>query len=276
MSYKIENITIGSDPEIFIKNNEDMLDSAIDLFGGTKEEPIDIGEGCFVQEDNILVEFNTPPTNSKDVFIKAINHAKDYISAILTPLDKKLYYSSSEIATKEILKEKKANVFGCAPSFNVLTETTTELDVDSLSEKDKALRSSGFHIHIGYDNPEEHTNDRLVMCFDLFVTLYLINEDYDIHNRRLLYGKIGDSRDKKYGVECRSLGGYFLKDDQTISKVWDQTLKSIEFAKTSNLTNSELRSYINYCLNDGKLIVDSVNSIMLQLGIKEEKLVNNI
>lgn len=276
MSYKIENITIGSDPEIFIKDNKNELSSAINLFGGTKEEPIDIGEGCFVQEDNILVEFNTPPTNNKEVFLSAINHSKDYISAILTPLDKKLYYSSSEIATDDILKEEKANVFGCAPSFNVLTQTSTELDIDSLSKKDKALRSSGFHIHIGYDNPEEETNDRLVMCFELFVTLYLINKDYDLHNRRLLYGKIGDSRDKKYGVECRSLGGYFLKDDESISKVWDQTLKAIEFAKTSDLSNGELKTYINHCLNNGEVIPESINLVLLQLGIKEEKLVNNI
>lgn len=270
MSYKIEKVLIGSDPEIFIKDEKNNLSSAINLFGGTKDEPLDIGEGCFVQEDNILVEFNTPPVDNKEDFIKAVNHSKNYIETIIAPLSKKLHYSSSEIATAEILQDKRATVFGCSPSYNVLTEKTEELNVDSLSKKDKLLRSSGMHIHIGYEDVDEEINDRLVLCFELFVTLPLLKKDNDEHNRRLLYGKIGDSRDKPYGVECRSLGGYFLKDDDSISEVWDRTMKAIEYAKNSKKTNKELRNIINSCIDSEDTInLKKVEEVIQQLEVKQ-------
>ena len=270
MSYKIDNITIGSDPEIFIKDIDGGISSAIDLFGGTKDEPLDIGEGCFVQEDNILVEFNTPPCTDKESFIKAINYSKDYIETILIPLNKELHYSSSEKATVEILQNEKATTFGCASSYNVVKEKISDVDVDSLSESDKTLRSSGMHIHIGYENVDEEINDRLVLCFELFVTLPLLKKDNDVHNRRMLYGKIGDSRDKPYGVECRSLGGYFLKDDDSIAEVWDKTMEAIKFANTSKKTNDELRALIKSCMNSEDTInLIKVEEVLQTLEIKE-------
>jgi len=271
MSYKIENVLIGSDPEIFIQDENNNLSSAIDLFGGTKDEPIDIGQGCFIQEDNILVEFNTPPTNKKEEFIKSVNYAKDYIETILIPLNKKLRYSSSEKATTEILQDKRAHVFGCSPSYNVLTESVSNLEVDSISKDNKTLRSSGMHIHIGYEGVEEEINDRLVLCFELFVTLPLLSLDNDKYNRRLLYGKIGDSRDKSYGVECRSLGGYFLKDDEHISMVWDKTMEAIEFAKNSKYSNEQLRTLVKSCINNDETInIHKVEEVITSISKTNE------
>jgi len=270
MSYSIKNVLIGSDPEIFIKDKSGELSSAINLFKGTKDNPIDIGKGCFVQEDNILVEFNTPPTNNLEVFLKSVDHSKNYIETILAPLDKELYYSSSEIATKKILEDEKANIFGCSPSYNVLDEQSVELNIELLSEEDRNLRSAGMHIHIGYEYPEEETNDRLVLCFELFVTLPLINQDLDVHNRRLLYGKIGDSRDKDYGVECRSLGGYFLRNEESITDVWNRTLKAIEFANNSKKTNKELKELVESCLNSDKTVnLKNLDKVLNNLNDKQ-------
>lgn len=261
---------IGSDPEIFIVNEDNTLSSAIGIFKGTKENPIDIGKGCAVQEDNILVEFNIPPTDNLENFIESINYSKDYIETVLKPLNKKLLYSSSELITDDLLIENKSKVFGCSPSYNVLKEETTSVEIESLSEEIKKIRSSGFHIHIGYDNPTNEHNDRLVLCFELFVTLFLLKHDNDKHNRRLIYGLIGDCRDKDYGVECRSLGGYFLKDDETLTLVWEQIQKALKFADNSKLTNDELKNYILYCLDDNNNVdLKKVDNILSHLKIKE-------
>ena len=53
--FKLENITIGSDLEMFITDHDNNLQSAIGVFGGTKENPKYIGELCYIQEDNIFV-----------------------------------------------------------------------------------------------------------------------------------------------------------------------------------------------------------------------------
>lgn len=247
---------VGTDPEIFIKNNDDTISSAIGIFKGTKEKPISIGNKCFVQEDNILVEFNIPPVDNKEEFIDYINYSKDYIETILAPLNKKLHYSSSEIASEEVLKDPNSKVFGCSSSFNVVTNCLSQIDIDSLPENIAKIRSSGFHIHIGYDNSTEEMNDRIVMCFELFVTLYLLKYDNDQYNRRALYGLIGDSRSKSYGVECRSLGGFFLKDDYLLGLVWDQIEKAMNFASESPLTNKELRTILLSCIKNN--LIDNI------------------
>ena len=261
---------IGSDPEIFIINKKNEIASGIGIFGGTKEEPINIGNGCSVQEDNILVEFNIPPTNRYEEFVNSINYAKDYIETILIPLDLRLHFSSSERINPSILKDDKAKVFGCAPSYNAINQNMSIANFEFLTESEQLVRSSGFHIHIGYEEPNEEYSERLVMCFELFVTLSLLNKDVDLHNRRMLYGLIGDCRMKEYGVECRSLGGYFLKDEETIRMVWEGTLEAIKFAEESNLSNDKLRDMIQECLTfDLQPIPKRVNELLKKVKTKQ-------
>jgi len=261
---------IGLDPEIFIKDENNKLDSAIGLFGGTKSDPIDIGKGCAIQEDNILVEFNTPPTDDYDTFLDNINYCKSYIETVLAGQGKELHYSSSEKVTEDLLKDDKSREFGCAPSYNVVTEEVSEVNVESMHEDQYLTRSSGFHVHIGYENPTQEFNDRLVLCFELMVTLPLLEADIDNHNRRLLYGKLGDSREKEYGVECRSLGGSLLRNDDLIKQVWDGVHNAIKLAEESEYTEEELRSFILYCIDDQNNIKkESVNDVLQELKIKK-------
>lgn len=259
---KYANLKIGSDPEVFVKHIETgEIASIIGVFNAGKDDPLDIGNGCFVQEDNILAEFNIPPCKTKYEFLSSINYAKDYIDLAITPLSMELYYSSSELATDEVLLDEKANVFGCSPSWNSLLEQTSSLE--ELDTQDLKMRSSGFHIHFGWDNPTDEERDRLSMFFEICVTLPLLLLDKDDHNRRSLYGKIGDMRDKQYGVECRSLGGYFLKDDETISNIWDRSLKAVKMAKESNISNNELRADILKHLNPNEdLDIEKVNNLI--------------
>tara|TARA_R110000796_G_scaffold236214_1_gene355496 strand:- start:77954 stop:78820 length:867 start_codon:yes stop_codon:yes gene_type:complete len=279
MSYKnsYKNLTIGSDPEIFLKNEEDdSLSSVIGIFNAGKLDPMDIGNGCYVQEDNILAEFNIPPCTSKEAFLESMNYAKDYISLIIAPLSMKLHFASSEMATDDILLDEKAHVFGCEPSYNSITENMIEIDPDEI--EGMKMRSAGFHIHIGFNNDYTDVNgdlieveatdeerDRIVMFFELNVTLPLLLEDVDDYNRRKFYGKIGDMRDKKYGVECRSLGGYFLKDDDSIGKIWDLTLKAVKMAKESTISNEELRADISKYINPKEdLDIGKVNELLIK------------
>jgi len=53
---KINNPTVGSDFEMFICDKDGNLISGVGLIGGTKEEPLSIGERCYRQEDNVMGE----------------------------------------------------------------------------------------------------------------------------------------------------------------------------------------------------------------------------
>lgn len=111
--FKLEKITIGSDLEMFITDHDDNLQSAIGVFGGTKKEPKYIGELCYIQEDNILVEANIPPVDNFEDFYKYISYIKSYINE--NHSEYKLKYSSSEIAPLNLLLNEKAREFGCEP-----------------------------------------------------------------------------------------------------------------------------------------------------------------
>jgi hypothetical protein len=67
--------TIGCDPELFWQNAAGKLISCIGKVGGSKEFPKALGylgAGYAVQEDNVAAEFNIPPCDSRDAFVRAI------------------------------------------------------------------------------------------------------------------------------------------------------------------------------------------------------------
>ena len=145
--FKLENITIGSDLEMFIKNSEtDELASAVGVFGGTKKEPKYIGELCYIQEDNILVEANIPPVTNFPDFYKYISYIKNYINTNYPQFT--LHYSSSEIAPLNLLLNGKAREFGCDPVL--IVDYNNNGDVipdDEFDQFSPSLTFGNLHLH---------------------------------------------------------------------------------------------------------------------------------
>lgn len=82
----LENVLIGTDPECFIFNTKtNKVKSSVKLIPGTKQHPHrieDLGPGFALQTDNILAEFNVPPTYEERTFVSNINKMKDYIATL--------------------------------------------------------------------------------------------------------------------------------------------------------------------------------------------------
>ncbi len=120
---KIENkynITIGSDPEIFIENaNTGETISAIGMIPGTKHEPHPITDrGHMIQTDNIAFEFNIPPCKTEDEFVENITFVKDYLEVIAVTNGAKLSTKASDEINPIYLKHPQALEFGCEPDLN--------------------------------------------------------------------------------------------------------------------------------------------------------------
>jgi hypothetical protein len=77
-----------------------------------------IGEGCAVQEDNVAVEFNTPPCASADEFVKSIQFNLSFLKQRAAELELDLCIKPSGVFDDDQLESEAAQVFGCDPDFN--------------------------------------------------------------------------------------------------------------------------------------------------------------
>lgn len=223
------NITIGSDPEVFICKEDGEIVSAIGLVPGSKHEPHPIDEeGHFIQTDNIALEYNIPPCNSKEDFIYHIHYVKDYLEALMAGHGYKLSTKASDEIDPQYLKHPQARTLGCQPDLNPYTK--------SLNPPPNAkgrLRSVGGHLSCGYDNPNQEISEKIVKTFDIYLTLPSLLIDTD-ERRRELYGKAGAFRFTDYGVECRCLSNFWIHSKELTAWAYDRFILAIECVLDGN------------------------------------------
>ena len=226
------NIKLGSDPELFIVNTKtDKVVSSIGLIPGKKKaafraKGMPVGYG--IQTDNILAEFNIPPVKKCADFVHHINYMKNYIRDFVKSKDPDLDIRcvASQHVPEDQLQGEEACEFGCDPDYNAYTESVNPKPCGEETD----LRSAGVHIHVSYNNPNIEQSIRLVKYMDLFLGVPSVILDPD-RERRQLYGKAGCFRIVRYGVEYRTMSGYFISSDELIKFLFEQTIKAIKFAE---------------------------------------------
>lgn len=239
---EILNVTIGSDPELFIINKKtNKVVSSIGLIPGEKGNPYrtkDMPEGFGLEIDNILAEFNIPACISKQEFVNSMNYMKNYIRKYIQQKnpDLDILCKASMIVDSDQLQSDEAKLFGCSVDYNAYTEEPNPKP----NGESTNLRSAGCHIHIGYNNNNIDTSLKLIKYLDMYLGIPSVLKDPDT-KRRNLYGKAGCFRLTSYGCEYRVLSSYFIKDDETISWVWDRVFKAINaYNDDKELISSDL------------------------------------
>lgn len=214
---------VGADPELFLQTLEGKLKSSVGLIGGTKDNPRPISkDGHAVQEDNVAVEFNIPPSDSAAKFVSNITHVLSYLERYAA--ERGLVFSKLPAASfpEEELQTLEAQVFGCEPDFNAYTlEPNPRPFCPDLN-----LRSCGGHVHVATDLDKAD----VVKAMDIFLGVPSIFLDKDV-KRRGLYGKSGAHRPKPYGVEYRTLSNFWIWQKPLIEWVYRQTEAAVEFVK---------------------------------------------
>ena len=238
---------LGCDPEIFLfdtKNNKFI--SSVGLIGGSKDFPRPIDdEGNAVQEDNVTVEFNTPPCYTVEAFKEHVKRNKDWITKRAESLGLTMAIKPSAVFDDDQLQTQGAQTFGCEPDFNAWLDGKMN---PRPRAKNKNLRSCGGHVHIQIDHD---TTDMLevVKAMDLFVGCLMLEFDNDT-GRRELYGKAGAFRKKSYGVEYRTASNAWIQNDVHIQWVWDQTEKALAFVASGRTFTVEEGTLIQQCINE--------------------------
>lgn len=137
---KIKNILLGSDPELFIKNNLNQITTPLYIVNGDKTFPAPLSvDGFFIQRDNMALEFCIPPAESVYEFVKNIDLGM-YLSVESLPEGYDVAPIPSIVFPKELIdNDIDAQVFGCDPDFSAYTNSVNAKP----KAKNKYLRSSG-------------------------------------------------------------------------------------------------------------------------------------
>jgi len=274
---KINNPTFGTDPEFCIVNEKtgDAV-QVINFIPGSKKEPFDIGNGCGIQPDNVMVETTQPPVTNKEDFIKYFEYCRQKAEEIIQERSssKSLKIKSLSSATYDemFLKHPVARKFGCDPSFCIYTgQESPRPSPEDIGN----LRSAGFHLHIGCEGllSFEEIEFIIYLC-DVYLGVPSILIDDD-KNRRKIYGNAGDFRFKQiFGekeitiVEYRTLGGAMHETKELVEWCFDMLVHICNtFNSFENITS--FNKHYNLKVEDVKNAIDNENTFLCEEIIKK-------
>lgn len=250
------NFKVGSDPEVFLVDRDNKYVSAIDIIHGSKDFPLETRNG-FIQQDNILAEFNSRPASNLAEFINNHDLILKDLSEYIEDMGLTYKVIASIKAGEELLSDYRALSGGCEPDFNAWTVCMN----DTVSLDRTNLRVAGGHLHISIDDPNFcwESGIDLVKTLDLTLGIQSVIDDSskESKDRKKLYGKAGAFRFKNQatgdpytGVEYRTLSNYWLKSHKLMSSVY----KGIEFSVNN------MKELLNVAENKSEEIVSIINS----------------
>lgn len=227
----IYGITVGADPEVFLRDKDGKLISAVGLVHGTKSEPFLVKNGA-VQLDGMAAEFNIDPVGQARLFKRNINSVMKQLDSMvgenkLTPIPT-AHFGAELIASQP----EEARILGCEPDFNAYTGIE-----NPKPNVDAPFRTGAGHIHVGFTSVTDpksasHMQDcrLLAAVMDNVLAVPSILFDGD-NERRQLYGKAGAFRPKTYGMEYRTLSNKWLSHPKLIDWVFKSTVLAFNACK---------------------------------------------
>ena len=260
----MEKITfqkVGTDAEVFFVHKMTKKPiPVIGLVGGTKENPKPIpllnkqyGNGCAIQEDNVMAEFNIPPCGEPGLFMNHIHVMRNWLTKEAEKHDCKLRITGSARFEKEQLFHEQAQTFGCEPDFCVWTRSENQID-RSLPDLE-TLRTAAAHVHVSFleggKKPSLEAKEFAVMMLDLHLGVPSVLLDDDVE-RRKVYGKAGAFRIKDYGVEHRVMSNYWIRENFLVQWVFQQTQLAI--ARLND------KAFLRFVLDSSKQIQEAINN----------------
>lgn len=227
MSKKIiNNVQLGSDFELFLYDNDaKQYINAKPFIKGSKEAPFNFDRSnpfwrtCL---DNVLAEGNIKPARTRKEFVDGINKVMNYIKSIV-PKNVSLHAIPAVDMPEDELNSPESVEIGCEVDYNAYTLSSNPTPILSSN-----LRSAALHIHLSYDDMNLITSTEWIKAMDLFLGLPSIMIEPD-NKRRDLYGNAGAYRISPVTTEYRVLSNFFLKDDNLINWVYNNTLLAIDF-----------------------------------------------
>lgn len=265
-----QDVSIGCDPEMFITSSKgDILGSEHLLpEGGMSAGDRDDSK---IVRDGVQIELNPEANECRAYLGNEVHRCFRDLNEELKNSDMKPDFSPVvEVSKRELDRlSEKSREFGCAPSFNSHTKSTTK--VGELDGSTYRTRCAGGHIHLGGGYGALSKPEILVPILDILVgnTAVLLDRDAGQKERRKYYGQAGEYRLPPHGLEYRTLSNFWLRAYPLASFMWGMSRLSVGIAEMGEAYYTKL-----FELVDMADIVKAINENDFDLAYKNfEKIV---
>lgn len=237
------SVSLGADPEIFLRHKDtNELLSAAGCIGGSKARPKSLGnDGFAIQEDNVMVEFNVPPSSRGVAFARSIKAGlamvNDYVQGKIPDA---VFDPRCEVVFGEsLLQHPGAMTFGCSADYNAYEQGAqcSPVDPAMLKVDDGQRRFAGGHVHLGWSAAKGIPHYVAASFADIYLGLPSVGTDVQ-PERRKLYGQAGRFRPTSYGIEYRTLSNFWIQDTRSLEFICnsaERLLRWMESVPVSDL-----------------------------------------
>lgn len=268
-SYLSHSFTIGSDPEIFVVDKNDIVIPAFNFLGSKTKPNVTTDYRSYGSNplywDGFQAEFETSAQNCLQ------RHSDSVWCGIkgLSELAKK-YNPDAHLSIKttvdiplDMLQSSQDEhvAFGCNPSFNAYG-----MQGVMMNGRDVPFRSAGGHIHFGCGKMNHEQALPIIKALDAIVGVACVSlfGSYDDPRRRMMYGLAGEYRLPPHGIEYRVLSNAWMCHPSIMHLVFGLARKAFIFGQMELLshwvgTEAETIRIINQCDVDAAREVLKVN-----------------
>jgi hypothetical protein len=228
--------SVGTDMELFLMENGKLV-SATKYIEGTKFSPDMLDNGGNIQQDNVAMEFATPPVLGENDFIHSVGETMRLALQRL-PSGVSVKRMSSTNFPKEELADERTKEFGCDPDFDAWRKG--EKNIVPKEQAEKSFRSCGGHVHVGFVEGsgnnfllEDDGKREMIKAMDalLGIPFTILDSSRESTERKKLYGKAGCHRPTYYGVEYRALSNFWISSPELVKLVYLLTKDSLQLVK---------------------------------------------
>jgi len=228
--------TIGTDPELLLVSAEDngAFISSLGRFKGTKKAPVPmgLGTGYALQCDNVALEFNVPPASDPAEFGNSISAAMQYIRALVSEQGLVVSTSPEGFYEDAELRHPLSKSFGCVPDLDAHARCKASAVSPTVLKDDVReggrWHLAGGHVHVGYTTHQSIPHFVAGAFADVFIGLPSIGRDTQ-ERRRAHYGQPGRYRVTPFGIEYRTLSGYWVHSEYQTGVVAKNALRLAAF-----------------------------------------------
>lgn len=248
---------MGCDPELFIQAPDGIIigSEKVIPFEGISQEytqsPSVHNGQTFktVVRDGVQIELHPQPDTCRARMSNQISDIFRNLSKTLKERGLKVCFEPVvEVSEQEFATlSHECKEFGCEPSFNYYDKDAS-ITVDP---QEYRIRAAGGHLHFDLSQSQVILDARkeFVPVLDILVgnTCVMLDRHPLIAERRKVYGRAGEYRLPKYGLEYRTLSNFWLKNYRLMSFVFGMSRLAFNLWRSSILyqkTEEEIEAFL--------------------------------